>query len=198
MIEILDIKDEKILGFRVDGKMDKSDLQEVFDSFEKRASGNDKIQLYAEIENFHMGDFSAELLKDDIKFWLKHPGIIPNVEKVALVTDSKWVEKAFYIECALIPTLEGECFSPEEKAEAMLWLKTDQRAKSRMDLTFGELAETSTLKFAGGFAIGLLTAGLFSEKQRRNIGTAVMFGTVLAGIPLGIKVLNNNRQLLGD
>ena len=90
-------------------------------------------------------------------------------------------------ECGLIPTLEGESFSFGQEAVAKEWLKTDQREANRLDITFAELAETSTLKVASGFALGLLTAGLFSKMQRKNIGKAVLLGTVAAGVPLGIR-----------
>jgi uncharacterized membrane protein YebE (DUF533 family) len=96
----------------------------------------------------------------------------------------------------LIPTLTGETFSSDKKNKALEWLRTDQRAPSRMDITVAEFAETATLKAAGGFALGLLTASLFSEKQRKNIGWTLLAGGVAAGIPLAIKVLNNNRKLL--
>lgn len=196
MINVLDMKDEGVLGFKVDGKIEKSDLQNVFKLIEDKSESNGKMKFYMEIKDFGIQDLTADAIKEDLKFWFKHPGILPNFEKVALVTDKKWVEKIFEIECALIPTLEGKSFSTEEKYMALDWLKTDQREASRVDLTFTELVETSTLKFAGGFALGLLTAGLFREKQRRNVGGAILLGTIAAGIPLGIKVLNNNRQLL--
>ena len=74
--------------------------------------------------------------------------------------------------------------------------------RSTRNKTYGynitKLAETSTLKFAGGFALGMLTAGLLSTTQRTKLGKAIMIGTIAAGIPLGIKVINNNRQLLGE
>ena len=84
----------------------------------------------------------------------------------------------------------------DEKDAALEWLKTDQRAGKRMDLTFGEFAETNILKVGGGFALGLLAASFLGKKTRKNIGKAVLVGTVAAGIPLGIKVLNNNRKLV--
>lgn len=198
MIEILDMKNENTLGFKFNGTIEKDDLQTVFKSFEEKMQNNGKVKFYTEISDVDLSDFKTEAIKEDIKFWFKHPGMIPNFEKVALVTDSNWIKKLFAVECALIPTMEGKSFSFDEKEAAEEWLKTDQREQSRLDITFSELAETSTLKFASGFAIGLLTAGLFSSKQRKTIGTAVMLGTLAAGIPLGIKVLNNNRQLLSE
>lgn len=197
MIEILDINDKNILGYKIDGKIEKTDLQQVFSSLENKVKNNGKVKFYAEIKNFGAGDLTAEILKEDIKFWLEHPLIIPNIAKAVVVTDSDWIKTMFDVECALIPTLEGESFSFGEEEKALEWLRTDQREASRLDITFAELAETSTLKFAGGFALGLLTAGLFTEKQRKKIAAAILLGSFAAGIPLGLKVLNNNRQLLG-
>ncbi len=65
-----------------------------------------------------------------------------------------------------------------------------------MDLTFNELAQNNLLKVGGGFALGLLAANLMGKKTRKNVGKAVLVGSVAAGIPLGIKVLNNNRKLV--
>ncbi len=196
MIEILDMQEENTLGFRVDGEMGKDELRNVFGLFESKVEESGKVKFYTEITDFSIKDITAEAIKADIKFWLKHPTLLPNCEKVALVTDLNWVKKIFEVECALIPTLVGKSFSLTEKDEASEWLKTDQREASRLDFTYRELVETSTLKFAGGFALGLLTAGLLNNNQRKAIGTAMMCGAVLAGIPLGLKVLNNNRQLL--
>lgn len=197
MIEILDFEDADILGFRVDGKIEKADLDRVFDLLVEKAGESEKVKFYAEIGNFGIGDLSAGAFKEDIRFWFRHPGILPNINKVVLVTDSKWIGKAFDIECLLIPTLDGKRFSLAGKEKALAWLRADQRAAGRLDITAGELFETSVLKFAGGFALGLLTAGLLGRRERRAVGAAVMFGAAAAGIPLGLRVLNNNRQLLG-
>lgn len=195
MIKTLDIKDENILGYKIDGKIEKTDLQHVFSSLENKVKNNGKVKFYAEIKNFGAGDLKAEILKEDIKFWLEHPLIIANIEKAVVVSDSDWIKTMFDVECALIPTLEGESFSIGEEEKALEWLRTDQRETSRLDITFAELAENNALKFAAGFALGLLTAGLFTEKHKKRMAAAVLLGSFAAGIPLGIKVLNNNRQL---
>lgn len=65
-----------------------------------------------------------------------------------------------------------------------------------MDLTVSELVQTKFLKVGGGFALGLLAANFMSKKTHKNVGKAALVGTVAAGIPLGFKVLNNNRKLV--
>jgi hypothetical protein len=195
MIEILKMKDKNTIGINVDGKVEKADIERVFGELEN-ASGNGKIKLYVEVSDFNLSDLSFEALKKDLQLWFANPGIITDIEKVALVSDSKLLKAGFDAECALIPTMTGKNFSFSAKDAAKTWLKTDQRADSRMDLTFGELAETSFLKAAGGFALGVLVGGLLSETQRTKVGKFVLIGTVAAGVPLAVKVLNNNRNLL--
>ena len=136
------------------------------------------------------------MIGEEFKYLYKNPAIIANMEKAAVVSDIEWLNKTASVEFALIPTLTGKIFSFDEKDAAFEWLKTDQRAGKRMDLTFSELAQTNMLKVGGGFALGLLAASFMGKKTRKNIGKAVLVGSVAAGIPLGIKVLNNNRKLV--
>lgn len=195
MIEILELNTENTFGYRVDGKIEKADMELVFDKIEQRMAAGGKINLYAELKNFTVSDVEPEAIKEEIRRLIRHPSTFVNINKIVLVTDIDWIRKAFEIECALIPTMTGKSFSAGEEAAALEWLNTDQREGKRLDITFPELVETSALKVAGGFALGLLTAGLLDRKQRKFVSIGLLAGTVLAGLPLAIKVLNNNRQL---
>lgn len=152
------------------------------------------IVRYETQTNLSPGNITAEAMKTEFEILLKNPKLIANLAKGVVVTDIKWVKKAFAVESALIPTLEGKSFSFGEEDSAMEWLETDQREQSRIDVTFSEFAETSMLKVAGGFALGLMTAGLIGSTQRTILGKIIMISSVAAGIPPGIKMLNNNRQ----
>lgn len=195
MIEILDKKEKDIFGFRIDGKIEQSDMELAFNALADKTKNNEKIKIYAEVKDMSLGNITAEAMKTEFGMLFKNPKLIANLAKGVLVTDIEWIKKAFAVECALIPTLTGKSFSFGEEDSAMEWLETDQREQSRMDVTFSEFAETSTLKVAGGFALGLLTAGLIGSTQRTILGKIIMISSVAAGIPLGIKILNNNRQL---
>lgn len=196
MIEILDIPEENVIGFEINGKVEAEDVERVFAALEKEINGGERLRFYMEVRNFHVTDISMEAIKEEVKFWLKHLTLIPQIEKAVLVTDSPWLKAAFEIERALISTLAGKSFSFEEKDEALKWLRANERERSRVDLTAAELVQTAALKAAGGFALGLLAADIFSQKQRKNIGWSIMLGVFVAGLPLGVKVLNNNRKLL--
>lgn len=198
MIEILDLKSEDLFGYRVDGKVEKADMEMVFDEIERKTADGQRLKVYAEIRNMSIGDLTQEAMKEEVRRLFKHPRMLVDFNKAVVVTDIGWIRKAFDIECALIPTLTGKSFSVDEAAAALEWLQADQRAGQRLDITFTELAETSALKFAGGFAFGLLAASLFDSKQRKALGLGVLAGSMIVGLPLGIKFLNNNRQLFEE
>ncbi len=198
MIELLDLQSKNTFGYRMDGGIEKSDMEMVFDSFEDKMGDGKKLSLYAEIKSIDLGEISAEAMKEELRRIYHHPEILVNVSKGALVTDIPWLRRAFEIESALVPTFTGKSFRFGEEALALEWLQTDQREASRLDITLGELTQTSTLKFAAGLGLGFLAASLFSKKQRQALGIGILAGTVLAGLPLGIKILNNNRQLFRD
>ena len=198
MIELLDLKTENTFGFRIDGHIDKADMVLTYDKIEKMNESGQKLNLYAEIKSMDLADVSMEAIKEEFRRLLQNPSILWNVSKGVLVTDIPWIQKAFEIECALIPTFTGKSFALGEEAAALEWLRTDQREGHRLDITVPEMVETSALKVVSGFAIGLLAAGLMNKKQRKALSLGVLAGTMIAGIPLAIKVLNNNRQLLGE
>jgi len=198
MIEILDLKAEDTFGYRLEGSVEKGDMTKAYDEIERKMERAGKLNFYMEVRSLHFSDFSKDALVEEIRRILRHPSILVNVAKGALVTDIGWLKKAFEVESALIPTFTGKTFSFGEEALALEWLKTDQREGHRLDITLPEMVETSALKVAAGFALGLLAAGIFNSRQRKAMGLGVLAGTFIVGIPLGIKVLNNNRQLLGD
>jgi len=195
MIELLEMNTENTLGYRIDGEINKADMKRVFDVIEQKMETSGQLNFYAEVKNLNVAEVSPDALFEELRRLIRHPSTLVNFKKGVLVTDIHWLKKAFEVECRLIPTMTGKSFSFGEEEDALEWLRTDQREGKRLDITFEEMVETSALKVAGGFALGLLTAGLMNRSQRKAVSLGVLAGTVLAGLPLAIKVLNNNRQL---
>jgi hypothetical protein len=122
--------------------------------------------------------------------------MMTSLEKAVMVSDQGWLRKIFTLEMALIPTINGKAFTQDNADEALEWLRKDHRAASQMDLVFSEFIEYGTLKAVGGFGIGLLAADMLSSSSRRKVGLAMLAGGIIVGIPMGLRVLNNNRKLL--
>jgi SpoIIAA-like len=196
MIEVINTFDNDIAGFRFDGGIDKADMERFYDALESKMVNDKKVMVYAEIKSLSLGDITWDAIKEETRRVLNHPAILANLAKAVVVTDLPWVKREFALECALLPTLEGTSFSFGEEDKAVAWLRTDQRMSERLDLTQSEMTQVAFFKSAAGFGLGLLAASLFTKEQRRNLGLGVLLGSVLLSLPISLKVLNNNRQLL--
>ena len=196
MIEVINTFDNDIVGFRFDGGINKADIERFYDTLESKMQNNEKVKIYAEVKSLSLGDISWDAIKEETRRLFNRPGILANLAKAVVVTDKPWVKSEFAVECALLPTLEGTSFSFGEEDKAIKWLRTDQRQSLRLDLTESEMTQVAFFKSAAGFGLGLLAASLFTKAQRRNLGLGVLLGSVVLSLPISIKVLNNNRQLL--
>ncbi len=196
MLETINTFNKNIIGFRLDGGIDKEEMTRCYDEIEKKVIPGEKFMLYAEVRNMSLGDVTWEAIKEEIRRLIKNPSFLVNISKAVIVTDIEWLKKEFAVESALIPTFEGKTFSFGEEDKAIEWLRTDQRAGNRLDVVMSELDMLSISKTAAGFGLGMLAASLFSKSQRRGIGVAALLGSVAIGLPVAIKILNNNRQLL--
>jgi hypothetical protein len=171
-------------------------MERFYDALETKMRNDEKVKVYAEVKSLSLGDITWEAIKEETRRLLNHPAILANLAKVVVVTDEPWVKREFAVECALMPTLEGTSFSFGEEDKAVAWLRTDQRKSLRLDLTESEMTQVAFFKSAAGFGLGLMAAGLFTKKQSRNLGLGVLLGSVVLALPISLKVLNNNRQLL--
>ncbi|HJS50484.1 MAG TPA: STAS/SEC14 domain-containing protein [Pyrinomonadaceae bacterium] len=197
MIEVINTFDNRIVGFRFDGGINRDDMERFYDALEAKMENDQKVKVYAEVKSLSLGNITWDAIKEETRRLLNHPAILANLAKAVVVTDLPWVKREFAVETALLPTLEGKSFSFGEEDKAVEWLRADQRASQRLDLTESEMTQVAFFKSAAGFGLGLLAAGLFTKEQRRNLGLGVLLGSVIFSLPISIKVLNNNRQLLG-
>lgn len=193
MLEMLNLSGDNILGFRMDGSLEPADVQRAFAALEPQLRSRRKVRVYMEVGGLALRE-SAAALWEDFKTWLTHPDLVGSIEKAALVTDEAWLKTVFAAECALIPSLTGTSFGAHEKSSALAWLRSEDSAPGGMSLTLAQLAELSTLKAAGGFALGLLVAARWSGARRQKIGWAVLLGAMVAGLPLGLHLLSRLRN----
>lgn len=87
MIERLDRGSDKVLGFRMSGKLHDEDYKHFVPVVEAAVATHGKVRLLAEFHDFHGWDTHA--LWDDIKFATKHCN---DIERIALVGEKTWEE----------------------------------------------------------------------------------------------------------
>ncbi len=78
---------EKILGFKVSGKLVDEDYKAFVPQIEKIIQEFGRISLLLELDDFHGWDLGAAW--DDFKFGMKH---IKDFKRLAIVGDKRWEE----------------------------------------------------------------------------------------------------------
>ncbi|QSE95896.1 SpoIIAA family protein [Fulvivirga lutea] len=123
MIDKIDLKNDNVIGFKVKGKVDdlsfKESALEILDALEDDSHFN----IYLEIESLSGVEF--QVLFDSLKLGLSHLGdYLKKVDKIAVVTNIGWFERATKIENKLISSIEEKVFKPGEREMAKAWVST--------------------------------------------------------------------------
>jgi hypothetical protein len=87
MIEQLPSTSDKVLGFRLSGKLHDEDYKKFTPLIDAAIAHEGKVRLLAEFHEFHGWDIRA--LWDDCKFSASH---CHTIERIALVGDRRWEE----------------------------------------------------------------------------------------------------------
>ena len=116
MITKLDRGTEKVLGFKLSGKLHDQDYQHFVPIVEAAIQAQGKIRLLAQFEDFHGWDLHA--LWDDTKFSARH---CTDVERIALVGYKTW-EKWMAAVCKPFTMAKIKYFDVTDADAAWQWL----------------------------------------------------------------------------
>ncbi len=116
MIEQLPSKSDKILAFKLSGKLHDEDYKHFVPVIEAAVAKHGKIRLLAQFHDFHGWDMHA--LWDDIKFSTKH---CFDIERIALVGEKTW-EKWMATVCKPFTMAKIKYFDASQIDAAWAWL----------------------------------------------------------------------------
>src|SRR6185436_10940823 len=117
MIEKLQRSSDKMLGFKLSGRLHDQDYATFVPLVDAAVAEFGKIRLLAEFHDFHGWD--AHALWDDIKFSSTH---CTEVERIALVGDKTW-EKWMAAVCKPFTMAKLQYFDAAEIEKAWAWLQ---------------------------------------------------------------------------
>ncbi|MCK5392015.1 MAG: STAS/SEC14 domain-containing protein [Deltaproteobacteria bacterium] len=118
MIGIIPFEEGNIIGFRLNGRIEDEEFDQITEKIEEMLKHYDKLRIYAEIEE--IGGMSVNTLMKDIHFKLKH---WRNFEKEAVVSDKGWLESWIAVADKIFPSIEIKHFNTNEVEKAKEWLK---------------------------------------------------------------------------
>ncbi len=116
MVTPLPQSTERVLGFKLSGKLHDEDYQHFVPALEAAIQKHGKIRMLAHFEDFHGWDLHA--LWDDTKFSTKH---CTDIERLALVGDRSW-EKWMAVVCKPFTMAKIEYFDVADIDRAWAWL----------------------------------------------------------------------------
>lgn len=117
MTQLIPLTTDHIVGYRIEGTVSETDFDRIARAIEDKLKQHDKLQLYVEIASFK--GISLEALLKDFVFGIKY---FNRFDRIVVVTDKDWINKVVSLEGALIPGLEANAFTFDEKERAMEWL----------------------------------------------------------------------------
>lgn len=117
----LNIENDKVLAYRVDGKVDEEDVRKAIETVTPALETPAHFNMYVEVADIH--GITPEAIKERLEFVLPNfKELLMKIDKIALVTDKDWMKtlaKGIY---SLIPKIEQKSFSFEESAKARQWV----------------------------------------------------------------------------
>lgn len=119
MIEQLPQSSDKVLGFKLSGKLHDEDYKTFVPAVDAAVQKQGKVRLLAQFQDFHGWD--AHALWDDIKFSTTH---CTKIERIALVGEKKWEQWMAKV-CKPFTMAKVKYFDASQVSEAWAWAGED-------------------------------------------------------------------------
>ncbi|HYE96598.1 MAG TPA: STAS/SEC14 domain-containing protein [Rubricoccaceae bacterium] len=120
MIEVLNVGPD-VLAYRINGRIERVDIERAFIEVDRRLAREGPLRAYVEV--LSLDGISLDALGRDVWLGMQRLGLFPRLEKVALVSDSDWLQTLPSLPNPLMPRLEARAFPLQERAQAQAWVK---------------------------------------------------------------------------
>jgi hypothetical protein len=117
MIEQLDHDADKVIGFKLSGKLHDEDYKHFVPLVDAAIAEKGKVRMLAQFHDFHGWD--AHALWDDTKFATTH---CTKIERIALVGEKKWEEWMAKV-CKPFTMAQIKYFDSADIDSAWAWLE---------------------------------------------------------------------------
>jgi hypothetical protein len=107
---------DRVLGLRINGPIEKADLDLIAIAFEQKLQRYPRLRIYAEVQE--VGSISPAALLENLALLLGH---FHDVERQAIVADADW--SALLAKAGdLLPGIEVRQFAWADKNKAIAWI----------------------------------------------------------------------------
>lgn len=120
MLSFIDSSDD-VIALRVSDKVTGADLDSIMDRLDGVLARHDKIHVFVEthaLEGIDVSGLAAYTARALPLF-----GKLGRFGRVAVVADQAWVRAGTRLESALLPHVSYKVFMPEQRDEALAWVR---------------------------------------------------------------------------
>lgn len=120
MLEMIEAADD-VIALRMSGKITGGDLDAVMNRLDGAMARHDKVHVFVEtsgIDALEIASLPGYMARAVPLF-----GKLSRFGRVAVVADQAWIRLATRIESAVLPFISYRVFEPEQRAEALAWVK---------------------------------------------------------------------------
>ena len=119
MVELKEPRGD-ILACRIDGTIERQDLNRVFAKIDRKTAHGARLRVYAEIGDLSLMNLIG--LSQDLRSWKERRHLVHQIDKAAVVTDNAFINQA--LRFAKVPaSLEIKFFSIGERTAARKWVE---------------------------------------------------------------------------
>ena len=122
MLEMIDVGDEKIIAYRLGGKITEEEMTAALDIFREKIEKGEKLFVYQEVVS--IGGAEVDAMIEKFRFFKELGFNFSHFSKIAVVTHSKWLHKIVDLEDKIFKNVEMKGFPAEEKDKAIEFLKS--------------------------------------------------------------------------
>ena len=119
MLEMIDIGVENAVAYRLEGKITEEEMTSILSIFKEKIDKDEKLIVYQEIVSIGGVEFDAMVEK----FKFLHDVGISHFDRIAVVTQKKWIHKLVDLEDKIFKSVDMKGFPIEDKDKAIEFLK---------------------------------------------------------------------------
>jgi hypothetical protein len=112
---------DDVVALTVSEKLTGAELDAIMDQLEAKMARHEKVHIFVETRAIHGVELSG--LPSYMARAMPLLGKLKHFGRVAVVADQAWVRVATRIESALLPFISYRVFLPEERDEALAWIR---------------------------------------------------------------------------
>lgn len=118
MLTLIDIGMKNATAFKLDGKISKQEMLDVLQDMRDKSERFGVVNVYQEVNS--IGAIELGALAEEFRY-LMDKGIT-NLNRIAVISDKKWLSRVVEFEDKLFPYIAVKCFSTNDKEAAVEFL----------------------------------------------------------------------------